>query len=330
MSHFFCSSDRNGVKIESVRACDKLKVSFKTQKKQIMKFINPKIDYAFKKIFGSEQSQQILISFLNAIVYDGEKIIQSLTIKNPYNPGQVLNLKDTYLDVKAVLNDGSIVVIEMQVASMAAFDKRVAYNLTKAYANQLTKGEYYPKLNPAIAVTITDFILLKESAKVINKFVFQEEEEEDLKILEKELRLIFVEIPKFNKSLSELQTLTDKWIYFLKEAALLEEIPANLGEVSEIEWALNLASQANMTPEEFEIVDRRGMMLQDERGRITYAEEKGGKRLIMRLLKKRFGEIPDEISRQIESLSIENLEDLGEEILDFKGLEDLVNWLKGF
>ncbi|OJJ27117.1 transposase [Roseofilum reptotaenium AO1-A] len=295
-----------------------------------MKFINPKIDYAFKKIFGSEQSQQILISFLNAIVYDGEKIIQSLTIKNPYNPGQVLNLKDTYLDVKAVLNDGSIVVIEMQVASMAAFDKRVAYNLTKAYANQLTKGEYYPKLNPAIAVTITDFILLKESAKVINKFVFQEEEEEDLKILEKELRLIFVEIPKFNKSLSELQTLTDKWIYFLKEAALLEEIPANLGEVSEIEWALNLASQANMTPEEFEIVDRRGMMLQDERGRITYAEEKGGKRLIMRLLKKRFGEIPDEISRQIESLSIENLEDLGEEILDFKGLEDLVNWLKGF
>ncbi|MDB9516924.1 Rpn family recombination-promoting nuclease/putative transposase, partial [Roseofilum reptotaenium CS-1145] len=94
-----------------------------------MKFINPKIDYAFKKIFGSEQSQQILISFLNAIVYDGEKIIQSLTIKNPYNPGQVLNLKDTYLDVKAVLNDGSIVVIEMQVASMAAFDKRVAYNL---------------------------------------------------------------------------------------------------------------------------------------------------------------------------------------------------------
>jgi predicted transposase/invertase (TIGR01784 family) len=293
-----------------------------------MRFINPKIDYAFKKIFGSEQSQQILISFLNAIVYDGEKIIQSLTIKNPYNPGQVLSLKDTYLDVKAVLNDGSIVVIEMQVAPMAAFDKRVAYNLSKAYANQLIKGEYYPRLNPAIAVTITDFILLKDSSKIINKFVFQEEEEKKLKILEKELRLIFVEIPKFKKSLSELQTLTDKWIYFLKEAATLEEVPENLGEVSEIELALNLASQANMTPEEFEIVDQRGMMLQDERGRITYAEEKGGKRLIMRLLKKRFGVIPEEISSQIESLSIEELESLGEDFLDFNSLEDLANWLK--
>jgi predicted transposase/invertase (TIGR01784 family) len=83
-----------------------------------MRFISPKIDYAFKKISGSEQSKEILISFLNAIVYNGEKMIQDLTIVNPYNPGQILTLKDTYLDVKAVLKDESIVVIEMQVASM--------------------------------------------------------------------------------------------------------------------------------------------------------------------------------------------------------------------
>ncbi|MDJ1177671.1 Rpn family recombination-promoting nuclease/putative transposase [Roseofilum sp. BLCC_M91] len=193
-----------------------------------------------------------------------------------------------------------------------------------------------------MAVTITDFILLKESSKIINKFVFQEEEKKNLKILEKELRLIFVEIPKFKKNLSELKTLTDKWIYFLKEAATLEEVPENLGEVSEIELALNLASQANMTPEEFEIVDQRGMMLQDERGRITYAEEKGRKQgkkegkkeqaiaLIMRQLKKRFGEMPKEISDQIESLSIEHLESLGEDFLDFNSLDDVANWLKSF
>ncbi|NEP08392.1 MAG: transposase, partial [Okeania sp. SIO4D6] len=77
-----------------------------------MKFVSPKIDYAFKKIFGSQQSQDILISFLNAIIYGGEKIIQSLTIVNPFNPGQLLSLKDTYLDVKAVLVDGSITTIE--------------------------------------------------------------------------------------------------------------------------------------------------------------------------------------------------------------------------
>jgi len=74
-------------------------------------------------------------------------------------PSFMGGLKETYLDVKAVLADGSLVVIEMQIASMAAFNKRVAYNLAKAYTNQLVKGEDYPLLNPAIAVRIADLIL---------------------------------------------------------------------------------------------------------------------------------------------------------------------------
>ncbi|MEQ8997478.1 MAG: Rpn family recombination-promoting nuclease/putative transposase [Coleofasciculus sp. B1-GNL1-01] len=296
-----------------------------------MRFISPKVDYAFKKIFGSEQSQAILISFLNAIIYDGEKVIQSLTIVNPYNPGQVISLKETYLDVKAVLADGSIVIIEMQIASMSAFNKRVAYNLAKAYSNQLAKGEDYPLLNPAIAVTITDFILFQNTEKIISKLSFYEEEDK-FPILGNELRLIFVELPKFKKTLSEVHTLADKWIYFLKEAARLESIPESLAEVSEIEFALQLANQANMTVEELDIVERRGMMLQDEKGRITYAEEKGrlteALALIMRQLKKRFGDIPATLSRKIEDLSLEDLESLGEDFLDFNSLADLSSWLE--
>lgn len=148
----------------------------------------------------------------------------------------------------------------MQVVPMTAFSKRIAYNLAKAYANQLEKGEDYPLLNPALAVTITDFILLKNTEQIINKFVFQEEVEK-FECLEKELRLIFVELRKFKKVLSELESLTDKWIYFLKEAATLYEIPENLGEVSEIEMSLNIANKINMTGEELDIVDRRGITL---------------------------------------------------------------------
>jgi predicted transposase/invertase (TIGR01784 family) len=304
-----------------------------------MRFINPKVDYAFKKIFGSEQSQEILISFLNAIVYGGEQVIQSLTIVNPYNPGQILSLKDTFLDIKAVLADGSIVVIEMQVAAMTAFNKRVAYNLAKAYSNQLVTGEDYPRLNPAIAVTITDFILFKETADVINKFVFQEVTKK-FKLLDDQLQLVFVELPKFQKTIAELQTLTDKWLYFLKDAASLDSIPESLGAVSEINFALNLANQANMTVEELEAVDRRGMVLQDERGRLAYAAEQGkqiGKEqgrleqaiaLVKRLLQKRFGEIPATISNKIENLPLGNLENLTEEILDFESLSDLAVWLE--
>lgn len=301
-----------------------------------MRFVSPKIDYAFKKIFGSEQSKEILISFLNAIVYGGEKVIQSLTIVNPYNPGQVMTLKDTYLDVKAVLADGSIVVISMQVAAMTAFYKRVAYNLAKVYSNQLVKGEDYPLLNPAIAVTITDFILFPQTQQVINKFIFQEETQH-FPCIDKELRLIFVELPKFKKTLSELSTLSDKWIYFLKEAANLEEIPPILGEVSAIEFALNLANQAKMTVEELEVVDRRGMLLQDEKGRLSYAKEEGKAEgrleqaiaLVMRQISKRFGEIPPSISSQVTQLSLADLESLTEAIFDFQSLRDLENWLSG-
>ena len=316
-----------------------------------MKFINPRVDYAFKKIFGSHQSEKILISFLNAIIYDGEKIIESLTIVNPFNPGQIISFKDTYLDVKAVLVDGSIVVIEMQVARMTAFNKRVAYNLAKAYANQLDKGEKYPLLNPAIAVTITDFILFKTTDDAINKFVFQEETKK-LECLDKELRLIFVELPKFKKTLSELQGLKDKWIYFLKEAASLDGIPESLGEVVEIEQALNIANFINMSPEELEVVENRGIAMQDERGRIAYAEQLGVAKgeaigivkgeaigetkgrlsqtiaLVKVLITQRFGEVSEEISNQIEDLPMADLEDLVQVFLSFNRMADLENWLQ--
>jgi len=300
-----------------------------------MKFISPKVDYAFKKIFGSEQSKDILISFLNAIIYGGDKIIQSLTIINPYNPGQAMTLKDTYLDIKAVLYDGSIVVIEMQIARVSAFSKRVVYNLSKAYTNQLGIGEDYLSLTPVIAVTITDFILFNQTPDVINQFIFQEKTKK-FAYPDTELQLIFIELPKFNKTLSELNSLSDKWIYFIKEAATLDAIPDNLGEVREIELALNIANQAKMTVEELDVVDRRGIMLQDEKGRITYAKEEGKEEgklteaiaLIRRQLKKRFGEINIAITSQIETLSIQELERLGEDFLDFNSLADLEHWLE--
>lgn len=94
-----------------------------------------------------------------------------------------------------------------------------------------------------------------------------------------------------------------------------------------------------MTVEELEIAQNRAMALQDERGKIIFAKEEGrqeGKEegrqneaiaLIMRLLKKRFGEIDTKTTSKIENLTIEELENLGEDFLDFKSINDLENWL---
>ena len=58
-----------------------------------MAFINPKTDYAFKKIFGSPQSKALLISFLNALLYDAQPVIEDLEIIDPYQVPRVSGLK---------------------------------------------------------------------------------------------------------------------------------------------------------------------------------------------------------------------------------------------
>ena len=126
-----------------------------------MKFINPKTDFAFKKIFGSDQSKDILISFLNSILYEEKNVIEDVEILNPYQAPPIRGIKDTYLDVRAKINGGKTVIIEMQVLNVEGFEKRILYNAAKAYSIQLETGENYNLLNPVIALTITDFTMFE-------------------------------------------------------------------------------------------------------------------------------------------------------------------------
>ena len=294
-----------------------------------MKFISPKTDFAFKKIFGSIHSKNILISFLNAIVYNNQNIIQSLEIINPYNPGVTNTLKETYLDVKAVLDNGSTVIIEMQVLNVEDFEKRVIYNLAKAYGNQLDVGQGYMMLKPFVALTIADFVLFEKIDKMITKFRFKEETE--LLNYQDELTLMFVELPKFKKELSALKTLSDKWIYFIKSAPSLEVIPSSLEEVSEIKAALNIANRANLNNEELEEIQKEEILIEDRKGEISLARREGigigVVKQILRQIRRKFGEITPEIQTQIEQLSLEKLDILGEEIFDLATIVDLENWL---
>jgi len=193
-----------------------------------MQFINPKIDYAFKKIFSSEQSHEILISFLNAMLYDGLDKIQAIKILDPYLAPRLRGVKDTYVDVKATISndegESSSVIIEMQVLNVEGFEKRILYNAAKAYSNQLDVGEDYTILEPVIALTITDFAMFPELNQLISRFILKEKTYlVDYPIYD--IELVFIELPKFQKSLEDLENLTDKWLYFLKTARKLESVP---------------------------------------------------------------------------------------------------------
>ena len=271
-----------------------------------MIFINPKTDFAFKKIFGSEQSKGILISFLNSILYDGHSIIQDLTILNPYQAPKILGIKESYLDVKAQLNNGNWVIIKMQVLNVAGFEKRVLYNATKTYSAQLKKGEQYNVLNPIIALTITDFEMFEEGDRPISRFILKEK----TSLLDypiSDLELVFVELPKFKTPLANLKTLTDKWIFFLQNARDLSVVPETMGEVAEIQQAFDIANQAGLTPEELDEFEHQWMYIADQQGAVTYAEEKARENMQRSIAQKLLLALDDEAISQATGLPVEEI-----------------------
>jgi predicted transposase/invertase (TIGR01784 family) len=237
-----------------------------------MKFLDVKTDFAFKKVFGSDTSKETLISFLNALIYENKKIkIKDLTIVDPYNIPLLDGMKNSFVDVKAILNDETKVIIEMQVLNHAGFEKRVLYNLAKNYSIQLNKAEDYHLLNPVIALNIVDFVMFKESSKVITNF----------KLLEKEefidycddIELIFIELPKFKKELFELKSLTDEWIYFIKNAGSLEYIPKDLN--TNIRNSFDMLNEANLSREELETQHKRKEFISIQKLAILKASNDG-------------------------------------------------------
>ena len=243
-----------------------------------MIFINPKIDFAFKKIFGSEDSKDILISFLNALIYEDHPVIQDLEILNPYLAPRIRGIKDTYLDIKARIIDAESgeqrdVIIEMQVLNVEGFEKRILYNAAKSYSTQLKSGQAYNLLNPVIALTITDFVMFSELSNVISRFVLKEKDFLiDYPIYD--IELIFVELPKFKKQLSELENIIDKWLFFLNNARGMTDIPTEMDNIPEMKKAFCIANQANLTLEELDDQEKSEFFIQDQRGAITGAVSK--------------------------------------------------------
>jgi len=219
-----------------------------------MQFLDVKTDYAFKKVFGSEDSKDKLMSFLNALVFENRlHKIKDLTIVDPYNIPLLDGMKNSFVDVKAVLDNNTKVIIEMQVLNHAGFEKRVLYNLAKNYSIQLNKAEDYHLLNPVIALNIVDFTMFKESSKTITNFKLLEKEE--FIDYSDDIELIFIELPKFKKELSELTSLTDEWIYFIKNAGSLAYIPKELDTT--IQDSFNMLNEANLSQDELETQHKR-------------------------------------------------------------------------
>jgi predicted transposase/invertase (TIGR01784 family) len=237
-----------------------------------MNFLDVKTDYAFKKVFGSLENKDILIDFLNSVLdFRKDNKIKDLSIVDPYNVPELKGMKDTYVDVKAVLDDDSKVIIEMQVLNHQCFEKRILYNAAKNYSTQLNKNENYNLLNPVIALTIVDFEMFKDTDSIITNFKLLEKKE--FINYNDDIELVFIELPKFTKELNELNGIQDQWIYFIKNAGSLEYIPKSLD--STVKHALTIVNEANFTADELETQHKRKEFISIQKLAILKAEKDG-------------------------------------------------------
>jgi predicted transposase/invertase (TIGR01784 family) len=135
---------------------------------------------------------------------------------------------------------------------------------SKAYIKQIEIGEDYPKLNQVIFLGIVNFNMFIGENHLTNHLILNKE---TLINEISDFRFCFIELTKFTKTESELLTVADKWIYFLKNAKNLKIMPANVVE-KEIQEAYNILDKFNWTVEEFDYYERYAVALQDARGRI--------------------------------------------------------------
>ena len=286
-----------------------------------MKFADPKNDLAFKKIFGDKNKKEILISFLNSILdFKDDKIIVDIDIVNPYQVPKIEELKETILDIKATNRANENFIVEIQKKDLGDFHKRTLYYTSKAYVEQLNKGNDYSKLKKVYFIGILNFDMFDSKEYVSRHLILNKETlKQDLDDFE----FSFIELKKFNKNIKELETILDKWIFFLKNASSLEMIPKEFENIKELKEAFLIATQYKWNKKELEIYDymklkefdeinaRKTAVLKAEKRGEERGEKKGEKKAKIEIAKNSLSQgIDIETIALITGLSKEEIEEL--------------------
>jgi predicted transposase/invertase (TIGR01784 family) len=239
-------------------------------------FGDPKTDFVFQRVFGSEDHKTALLGFLNDILQlDAAHRITSVALLQPEQRPKVSELKNSIVDVKCVDAAGTTYVVEMQVFNVEEFEKRVVYNVAKAYTNQLGVGFAYPELDDVIGITICNFELWprKQAPHVpmLSRWRMQEQES-GVKGLP-HIQFVFLELPKYAAG-HDPQTHVDKWAYFFREAGNLMAIPEALREPPILD-ALEGARTSRFNREEWDAYIAASMAIQNELGALSLARREG-------------------------------------------------------
>jgi len=246
----------------------------------LSKFLDPKNDVAFKKIFGSEKHKDILIHFINDVLErkDNDQI-DEVEFLSTIQDAEIASKKQSIVDVLCRDKNGVQIIVEMQVAPTKGFEKRAQYYAAKAYSRQLNKGQeadgLYENLKAVIFIAIADYIVFPDKTEFKSEHVILDKNshEHDLQ----DFSFTFVELPKFKKEkIEELNTTLDKWCYFFKYAAKTSEADmAKIGSsYKTIGDAYEIVNQYNWNEQQLLAYERETKRVWDNRSVLEFQLDK--------------------------------------------------------
>jgi predicted transposase/invertase (TIGR01784 family) len=242
----------------------------------IEKYINPFTDYGFKRLFGEEPNKPLLMDFLNELLKEEEGEIVELTyLKNEHLGTGDIDRKAVF-DLYCTNETGEKFIVELQKTKQKFFKDRTLYYSTFPIRDQAKTGsEWNFELKKVYMIAILDFVF-DEDKDQKDKFRYNVKltDIETHKIFYDKLYFIYLEMPKYNKSIDELETRFDKWLYVLKNLHRLDRIPDKLREKI-FEQLFKTAEIAKFSPEEYRNYEDSLKYYRDMKNSLDTAREQG-------------------------------------------------------
>lgn len=239
-----------------------------------IKFIDLKLDYSFKRVFGTEGNEDLLLLLVNYIL--PEKHIRSVVLGPQEQKGDYEEARDCVFDVYCTTDDGSKLVIEIQLNDKNDFARRMVYYSGFPIRNQVKAGEGFYNYNDVYVIGILDFLLpghMTMVASPINSFTYRNDSDTSIQLTTCST-LVTVELPKFRKSLSELESVGDKMMYCFRYQSTFNSIPKEL-QCPELEKLFGISNFASLTENEQNMYMREFKEKMDRLSELHTAECKG-------------------------------------------------------
>jgi predicted transposase/invertase (TIGR01784 family) len=233
--------------------------------------LDPTVDYAFKKVFGSEDNTPVLLNLLEAVLKPPpDQRIVALDILNPFNDKEAVDDKLSILDIKARDQQGRQYNVEMQMLGSQLYPHRVLYYWAVLHGRQLREGTDYSELQPTISINFVNDVLFPQVPDYHLDFQLRSLRHPEL-VFSSQQSVHVLELPKFQRTALELADPLDVWCYFLVHGAELDtdNLPQALRTppVRRAMEVLQMLTQDELERERYE------SRLKAERDRVSYLRE---------------------------------------------------------